>query len=167
RLDSRRLQMKLEPVDLPSLTLKLVDQFKSKWGTRNIVVDAPAHLPAVPADESRIEEVLVNLIDNAVKYSPQGGNVTVRMNPVDGHVEVSVEDSGIGIAPEDTAKLFQKFQRIASAETRDIGGTGLGLYIVKGLVEGHGGTVLVQSVPGVGSTFTFTIPVRPDEENGA
>jgi signal transduction histidine kinase len=157
-IESRRLKIKLEHVDLASITERLVKQFRTKWGSRDIKIEAEPELPNVRADQSKIEEVLVNLIDNAVKYSPQGGRVRVAMASQNGEVEVSVEDSGIGITPEDSARLFEKFHRVASPETRDIGGSGLGLYIVKNLVEAHGGRVLVTSAPGVGSTFTFSLP---------
>ena len=159
-IESRRLKIKLQNLDLAELTGKLVKQFRTKWGDRRIKVEAPSELPMVRADQSKVEEVLVNLIDNAVKYSPKGGQVKVSMHPQNGEIEVAVEDSGIGIAPEDAAKLFEKFHRVASPETRDIGGSGLGLYIVKSLIEAHGGRILVTSAPGVGSTFTFSLPTR-------
>lgn len=159
-IESRRLKIKLESLDLVGVAEKLVNQFRTKWGPRNIVIDSPGSLPPVSADQSKVEEVLVNLIDNAVKYSPQGGEVKVSMQSSNGSVEVAIEDSGIGIAPDDAARLFEKFHRVASPETRDIGGTGLGLYIVKSLVEAHGGRVLVTSAPGVGSTFTFSLPTK-------
>jgi PAS domain S-box-containing protein len=158
RIDSRRLQMKMIELDLEALTRKLVGEFYAKWGSREITIDADPALPLVMADRSKIEEVLINLIDNAVKYSPAGGSVKVTMVPTRVGVQVAVEDSGIGIAPEDAAKLFQKFNRIASEATRDIGGTGLGLYIVRSLVEAHGGRIWLTSAPGEGSTFTFTLP---------
>jgi signal transduction histidine kinase len=118
-------------------------------------------VPPVKGDAKKVDEILINLIDNAIKYSPDGGEVRVSMVRDGDFVEVSVEDSGIGIAPEDAARLFQKFHRVSTPETRDIGGTGLGLYIVKNLVEAHGGRIWLQSAPGVGTTFTFTLPVSP------
>lgn len=160
RIQSRRLHMKLGEVDLEVLAKRVVDQFRAKWGPREIVIDADPTLPLIRADESRIDEVLVNLIDNAVKYSPAGGEVRVSMYPGRGLAVVAVEDSGIGITPEDAAKLFQRFHRVVTPETRDIGGTGLGLYIVKSIVEAHGGTIYVSSAPGAGSTFTVELPVR-------
>lgn len=162
-IESRRLKIKLQSVDLVDVTEKLVNQFRTKWGARKIVIESAGSLPQVRAYQSKVEEVLVNLIDNAVKYSPQGGEVKVSMQSNNGAVEVAIEDSGIGITPEDAARLFEKFHRVASPETRDIGGTGLGLYIVKNLVEAHGGRVLVTSAPGVGSTFTFSLPTKGPE----
>lgn len=163
RIETRRLSIRPAEFDLEAMTRKLLNQFSSKWGGREIVIEADLDLPLVNADEKKIDEVMVNLIDNAVKYSPAGGAVRVNMRRVEDGVEVSVEDSGIGIAPEDATKLFERFQRIASPETRDIGGTGLGLYIVKNLIEAHGGRIFVTSAPGVGSTFTFFLPGKISE----
>ena len=98
------------------------------------------------------------MIDNAIKYSMEGSPVMVSARAAGDEVEIDVSDRGFGIAPDDAAQLFQKFHRVTTAATRDIGGTGLGLYIVKGLVEAHGGRVWVESVPGAGSTFAFTLP---------
>lgn len=159
RIESRRLHMRISEVDVEALCRKLIDQFRAKWEHRDIQIDADPNLPLVQADEKKLDEILVNLIDNAVKYSPEGGTVKVSMIPHEDSLQVSVEDSGIGIAPDEAARLFEKFHRIASPETRDIGGTGLGLYIVKNLVEAHGGRIFVSSASGVGSTFTFSLPV--------
>jgi signal transduction histidine kinase len=158
RIDSKRVRVEWTEVAVDELVRELMSQFHSKWGSRRILVDADPGLPYVRADRSKLEEVLINLIDNAIKYSPEGTPVRVTARAVGDEVEVDVEDRGIGIAPEDVAQLFQKFQRITTPATRDIGGTGLGLYIVKGLVEAHGGRVWVESVPGTGSTFAFTMP---------
>ena len=158
RIDSKRVRVEWTEVAVDELVRNLMSQFHSKWGARRILIDAEPHLPFVRADSSKLEEVLINLIDNAIKYSPEGTPVRVTARTVGDEVEVDVEDRGIGIAPEDVAQLFQKFQRITTPATRDIGGTGLGLYIVKGLVEAHGGRVWVESIPGAGSTFAFTLP---------
>lgn len=165
RIESKRLKLTLTQIDVEALTKKLVAEFGPKWGHRDITVDCDPAVPMVRADEKKIEEVLINLIDNAVKYSPEGGPIKVTIWSAEDSAEVSVEDSGIGMAPEESVKLFQRFHRITSPQTREIGGTGLGLYIVKNLVEAHGGGIVVTSAPGVGSTFTFSLPVRgPSEE---
>lgn len=165
RIESRRLHMTMTEVDIEALCRKLLNQFRAKWGERDIVIESDPSVPLVQADEKKLDEVLVNLIDNAVKYSPDGGTVKVTMTPKEDSVEVSVEDSGIGISPEEAARLFEKFHRIATPETRDIGGTGLGLYIVKNLVEAHGGRIIVTSAEGVGSTFSFTLPIKGPPES--
>ena len=158
RIDSKRVRVEWTELAIDDLVRELMGQFHSKWGSRRIQIDAEPGLPPVRGDQPKLEEVLINLIDNALKYSPDGTPVRVTARTVGDEIEVAIEDRGIGIAPEDVAQLFQKFQRITTPATRDIGGTGLGLYIVKGLVEAHGGRVWVESVPGTGSTFAFTMP---------
>lgn len=158
RIDSKRLGTQAKEIDLPGRVDRLVNDFRPKWGGRKVIVTSEAGLPMVEGDPKKVDEILINLIDNAIKYSPEGGEVRVTVNADDGHIVVSIEDSGIGIAPDDAARLFQKFHRIATPETAEIGGTGLGLYIVKGLVEAHGGRIWLDSAPGVGTTFTFTLP---------
>jgi two-component system phosphate regulon sensor histidine kinase PhoR len=158
RIDAGRLRLEWTELPLEEALRELLSQFHSRWGSRRVVLDLPYDLPRVRVDRERLEEILINLIDNAIKYSPEAAPVRVWARTRGDEIEVGVEDEGIGIAPEDVAQLFQKFQRIVTPATRDIGGTGLGLYIVKGLVEAHGGTIRVESLPGVGSSFTFTVP---------
>lgn len=161
RIDARRLRMDLQPVAPAELVSDLIEQFSNKWG-RAIDVSVSPALPPVAADRPKLEEVLINLVDNAIKYSPPDAPVRIVAREADGEVEIAVEDRGFGISADDTAKLFQKFQRLSTPATRDVGGTGLGLYIVKGLVDAMGGRVWVESVPGDGSTFAFSIPVAGD-----
>ena len=158
RIDARRVRVEWSDVGLAEALQDLVGQFHSKWGSRRVILDVSDGLPAVRADRQKLEEILINLIDNAIKYSPEWTPIRVTARVTGDELEVAVADRGFGIAPEDAAQLFQKFQRISTPATRDIGGTGLGLYIVKGLVEAHGGRVWVESVPGAGSTFAFTMP---------
>lgn len=119
----------------------------------------PDDLPPVVADPDRIVQVLVNLLSNALKFAPPRSRVLVEAAERGGLVEVSVADRGQGIAPDQLPQLFQKFQQLDSSATRAKGGTGLGLAIVRGLVEQHGGTVSVESTPGEGTRFSFTLPV--------
>ncbi len=158
RIESKRVRVEWTEIPLGGAVSQLIGQFHSKWGARRILLDLDPMLPALRADRSKLEEILINLIDNAIKYSPEHTPIRISARPVGEMLEVSVADRGIGISRDDVGQLFQKFQRITSADTRDISGTGLGLYIVKGLVEAHGGRVWVTSVPGAGSTFSFTIP---------
>ena len=158
RIESKRVRVEWTEVSLGRLVPDLIGQFHSKWGARRILVDLDPALPALRADRAKLEEILINLIDNAIKYSPEHTPVRIWASSSGDEIEISVSDRGFGIAPEDVEQLFQKFQRITTTDTRDIPGTGLGLYIVKGLVEAHGGRVWVRSVPGAGSTFTFTVP---------
>ena len=112
-------------------------------------------------DERKIRQVLLNLLSNAVKFTPEGGRITVRAAPADGSVEVSVSDTGIGIAPEDQEAIFQEFRQVGTDYARKREGTGLGLALARRFVDLHGGRIWVKSRPGEGSTFTFTLPVRP------
>jgi signal transduction histidine kinase len=114
------------------------------------------------ADPAKLRQIFVNLITNAIKYSPDSSAVVVQAIPNQDWVRVSVKDHGIGIKREDRDRLFKKFQRIPDPSSRKTTGTGLGLYIVKGLVELHGGSVDVSSSYGKGSTFSFTLPVASE-----
>jgi two-component system phosphate regulon sensor histidine kinase PhoR len=129
----------------------------------SLVVDAETDLPHVTGDEDRLGQVLVNLVHNAVKFSPDGGDVriTVRRRPGDAaQAEVAVQDHGIGIARADRARVFERFYKADRARVRG-GGTGLGLAISRHIIEGHGGSIGVESEEGHGSTFTFTLPFEP------
>jgi len=116
---------------------------------------------AVVGDERKIKQVVLNLLSNAVKFTPEGGRVTVRALPAGDAVEVAVSDTGIGIAPEDREAIFEEFRQVGSDYSRKREGTGLGLTLTRKFVEMHGGTIWVKSEVGKGSTFTFTLPVRP------
>jgi signal transduction histidine kinase len=122
-----------------------------------IHTEIDSHLPPVAGDPTRLEQVMTNLIDNAIKYTPAGGQITISARSADYEVIVEVTDTGIGISPEDKVHLFEKFFRVRSLQTKDIEGTGLGLAIVKSIVERHGGRMQVRSQPGVGSTFGFAL----------
>ena len=112
-------------------------------------------------DVHRIRQVLQNLLDNAVIHTESGGTITVTAQEHSGLVSVAVADTGEGIPAEDIAHIFERFYRVDKSRTRATGGTGLGLTIARRLVEAHGGTITAASVPGSGSTFTFTLPVEP------
>jgi len=113
------------------------------------------------ADERKLKQVLVNLLSNAVKFTPEGGRVGVRAAPANGEVEVSVSDTGVGIADADQELIFEEFRQVGSDYARKHEGTGLGLALTKRLVELHGGRIWVKSELGKGSTFTFALPERP------
>jgi signal transduction histidine kinase len=116
-------------------------------------------LPRSVADPDRLRQIIGNLVDNSLRYTPQGGTICLRARTVDGgRVRLEVQDSGSGIAAEDRARVFDRFYRGDRARARTDGGSGLGLAIVRALVEAHGGLVWVQSEPGQGSTFTVELP---------
>jgi signal transduction histidine kinase len=162
QLDSGRMPLEPYEVDLRSTLAEVLDELQSQLGETRLTVRLPATLPKVWADKRKLSQILVNLITNAVKYSPESSSVVVTATVVDGAVRVGIKDRGIGIKPEDQHRLFKKFQRISDPSTRRTSGTGLGLYIVKGLVELHGGAVDVDTAYGKGSTFYFTLPIAPE-----
>ncbi|MBN2305937.1 MAG: HAMP domain-containing histidine kinase [Anaerolineae bacterium] len=125
----------------------------------DLSLDIPPEGCTLHGDESRLEGAITNLVSNAIKYSPDGGPVRLVIRRTADTITLRVEDRGIGIAPEHIPHLFQPFYRVQTAATRRIEGSGLGLSIVKGIVEKHGGTVFVESAPGEGSVFGFTLPV--------
>jgi signal transduction histidine kinase len=121
-------------------------------------------------DRDRIKQVLVNLIDNAIKYSPAGSPVTLRVRADDGGVEIDVDDHGLGIPAEALPTLFDKFRRVDTRTNRETYGAGLGLYIARAIVEAHGGHISVESRVGEGSRFTVALPLDPGDdqwENGS
>jgi PAS domain S-box-containing protein len=159
RIEAGRQTYTFAPIDLGVLIRDAVPVFTGADETHSLCLAIPDLLPSVRADADRIRQVLANLLSNAMKYSPQGGTVTVGACWRGAAVEVRVADQGIGMTPENVQQLFTKFYRIDNAATRTIGGTGLGLALVKAIVEAHGGQVRVESAIGQGSTFFFTLPI--------
>jgi len=158
RIEGGHLTMRFAPADLGAL----VDRAIAASGDSNRLVETrmPDDLPLVRADSDSIFRVVSNLLSNARKYSPNGGPVVVSAAAVDGMVELSVEDEGLGIPADSLPQLFQKFYRVDTADRRAIRGTGLGLAISKNIVEAHGGKIRARSAgPGKGSVFSFTLPV--------
>ncbi len=128
-----------------------------------LIEEIPEGLPLVQGEMRRLGQVLDNLIQNAIKFTDAGGTITVRMLEEEEQIRVEVEDNGIGVAPDELDRIFNRFYQVNGATTRHFSGTGLGLAIVKQIVEAHGGQVGVQSTVGEGSTFHFTIPkARPE-----
>ncbi len=136
----------------------------ARQGSLSLVADFQPGLPSVLGDRARLDQVFNNLIGNALKFSPEtGGTITVRLRKVDGFVRVDVIDQGIGIAENHLTRIFERFYQVDGSSKRRFGGTGLGLAIVKEIVDAHGGTVMVESEPNVGSTFSFTVPFAPGQ----
>ena len=126
-------------------------------------MEAPGDLPAGRGDERRLSQVLLNLVGNAIKFT-DSGEVRVRASVEEGDLLVSVSDTGPGIEPAQQARVFEEFQQADGSGTRDKGGTGLGLAIARRIVELHGGRIWVESAPGQGSTFSFTVPLRVESQ---
>ncbi|MBI5884010.1 MAG: HAMP domain-containing protein [Elusimicrobia bacterium] len=150
-----------EPVSLMRVAGEVVAALKPLAQRKRIVLrlDPFPDMPGVPADRGQLKQVFTNLIDNAVKYTPEAGVVRVHAAVGKGEVRVTVEDSGCGIPAEHLPRIFERFYRVDKARSREQGGTGLGLAIVKHIVEAHAGSVAIQSEPGQGSTFSFTLPL--------
>ncbi|MRR11049.1 response regulator [bacterium] len=165
RIESGRIVLKVQPLDVSERIIGAVNTFRAVLDQqgRTIQVDVPPDLPKAAGDPDRVGQVLINFISNAIKYSPQGGQITVRAYVDESRVRVEVSDQGIGIAPEDQGRLFTQFYRVDSSLTREIGGTGLGLSICKSIIELLGGEVGVSSESGAGSTFWFTLPFASEK----
>jgi signal transduction histidine kinase len=162
RIETGRLAIELEPVDLEAVLRPLVTMLSAPAPRHDLIVELDPAARWVRADAAKLNQILMNLVGNAIKYSPDGGDVIVRSGPTpDGRVEVSVTDIGMGIPEEHLERIFERFYRVDSSETRAIPGTGLGLYIVRHLVELHGGTIAAESGSGRGSTFRFTLSAAP------
>ena len=136
---------------------------KSYTSKHEFEVDIDPEIPTIVADMDKVDQILTNLTNNAVKYSPNGGTITVSGKKVDGVVRMTVADEGMGIPKEHLAKVFDRFHRIDNRDTRKVGGTGIGLYLVKHLVEAHGGKIWVESEVGKGSKFIFELPKCPPQ----
>ncbi|HSE96893.1 MAG TPA: HAMP domain-containing sensor histidine kinase, partial [Blastocatellia bacterium] len=145
-------------------TLKMFDVRLQHGGFTIRAEPAPRPLPPVIIDPEAISQVLVNLLDNAMKYSGKSTHIVVRQGQADGYVTFSVKDFGVGIAPEEQQRIFERFHRISTGLVHDVKGSGLGLSLVKHIVEAHGGKVTVDSEPARGSTFTVHIPIARDNE---
>ncbi len=160
KLEAASLPMSIEHQRLEPVVQQAAHNLRTLIEERRIHLDLlmSDELPELMMDANRIAQVLTNLLSNAIKFSPAGGRIEIAAEPWEDGVRVGVHDHGEGIAPQDLAKLFRKFSQIDSSATRKAGGTGLGLVISKGIIEQHGGRIWVESLPGVGSTFFFTLP---------
>ena len=159
----RALDLNPTPVAIPDIVGKVVAAQKSYTSKHEFVVDLDPDIPTIVADADKFDQILTNLTNNAVKYSPEGGTITVSGRMNDGLVRMCVADQGMGIPKEHLDKVFDRFHRIDNRDTRKAGGTGIGLYLVKHLVEAHGGRIWVESEVGKGSQFIFEVPKCPPQ----
>ena len=159
-------RMELEPVefDLPGAIETALLLMRERASRKGIEVGRAVdeRLGVICADERKVKQVLLNLLSNALKFTPEGGRVDVRVDAREGMVEISVTDTGVGIAAEDQAAVFEEFRQVGASAKR-VEGTGLGLALSRKFVELHRGRIWVTSQLGLGSTFTFTIPIRHHE----
>jgi signal transduction histidine kinase len=162
KVEAGRMELELATFDLP-LAIDNARTFVRERATKhgiNVDVTVDERLGDFVGDERKIKQVLLNLLSNAVKFTPEGGRIGINARQADGLVEISVSDTGIGIAPEDQPKIFEEFRQVGSDYAHKVEGTGLGLTLAKKFVELHGGKIWVESEVGKGSTFSFTLPER-------
>jgi signal transduction histidine kinase len=164
KIEAGRMELEVIDFDLPTAIDNALTLVRERAGRRSIALHMAVdeQLGQTRADERKIKQVLLNLLSNAIKFTPEGGRIEVRAIPVDGAVEVSVSDTGLGIAPEDQEAIFEEFRQVGTADKK-VEGTGLGLALSRKFIELHGGKIWVKSQVGQGSTFTFTVPVRRGE----
>jgi two-component system phosphate regulon sensor histidine kinase PhoR len=160
-LESGTTDLQLSDVSLEELFGHIVRDWDKKFAEKRlqVTVDFPKHLPSVRADETRLQEILYNLLDNAVKYSREGGDLRLSAEQRNGEIALSVSDTGIGIGKNDLPRVFERFYRVDKARSRELGGTGLGLSIVKHIAQLHGGRVEAESEPGQGTTIRILLPL--------
>jgi two-component system phosphate regulon sensor histidine kinase PhoR len=160
RIEAKEFRLSMESLDLAALAEKTLAAFAERASSRRIGFSLciPVEFAHAAGDRNAVDRVLANLVDNALKYCSEGASVAIEARDATSKIQVLVSDSGPGIEAKHLPRLFERFYRVDPGRSRDMGGTGLGLSIVKHLVEAMGGEVSVESTPGKGSTFGFTLP---------
>ncbi len=158
-IESKAVPLRLERVNIAVLLDDIQTSFGQRMKERRLAceIEIPPDTPAVQADPDRLRQVFVNLLDNAIKFTPEGGRIRLSARPRGPMLDISVSDTGVGIPEQDLPRIFERFYRVDKARSRELGGTGLGLSIVKHIVEAHGGTVSVVSRAQQGATFTVSL----------
>ena len=159
RIESGRMELKFERLSLDSVVADSIESVKQAASVEGIKlnVELPESLSSVKGDREKLTQVVINLLNNAIKFTPRSGEIRIKARELNGQVEVKVSDTGIGIPPEDLDSVFDKFYQVDSTLTREAGGTGLGLAICKGIIEAHRGRIWAESELGKGSTFVFRL----------
>jgi signal transduction histidine kinase len=163
KVEAGRMELGLSKFDFP-LAIENARTFVRERATKHGItldVTIDERLGEFVGDERKIKQIFLNLLSNTVKFTPEGGRIGINARRADGSVEISVSDTGIGIAPEDQATIFEEFRQVGGDYAHKREGTGLGLTLAKKFVELHGGKIWVESKVGKGSTFTFTLPMNP------
>jgi signal transduction histidine kinase len=163
KVEAGRMELELSSFSLNETINNCVAMLRERASRRGIAleIEGDPGIGAIEADQRKVKQVLFNLLSNAVKFTPEGGRITVRAHESESVVEISVQDTGVGIAPEDQGRIFEEFAQASSGKSMEAS-TGLGLTLAKRFVELHGGAMTVQSAIGQGSTFTFSLPLRRD-----
>jgi two-component system phosphate regulon sensor histidine kinase PhoR len=159
RLEARTDPLDIQPLSLELFLRKILEEWAPRLTEKKVTVAVDPAVATIPADPFRLEQVVGNLLENAIKYSPPGAEISIRAVPVGDQVELRVEDTGVGIPPGDLAHIFERFYRVEKARSREAGGTGLGLSIVKHIVGLHGGQVRAESVFGKGTAIIIHLPM--------
>lgn len=168
KLESGEVPLQREEVPVPALVSRVVSEIAVARGDHDVRIERvlDEDLPPLDADAERVHQVLFNLVDNAVRFTPAGGEVTIAAHRHNGSIEISVADTGVGIPPEHLPRLFERFYRVDPARSRGDGGTGIGLAIARSVVEAHGGHIRAESEVGRGSLFAFDLPAAdPDRRD--
>jgi signal transduction histidine kinase len=162
KIEAGRMELAISEFDLPGAIENVLILMRERAGRRGVTLGRTVdeRLGTIHADERKVKQVLLNLLSNALKFTPEGGRIDVRAGFRDGVVEIAVTDTGIGIAPEDHEAVFEEFRQVGHA-SRGVEGTGLGLSLSRKFVALHGGRIWVESAIGHGATFTFTLPPTP------
>jgi PAS domain S-box-containing protein len=165
RLQTGQLSIERSPVEFGALVRRIGGEVEQTLHqTHQLIMQLPEEPVLIVGDDLRLEQVLQNLLQNAVKYSPQGGPIVMRLDSVGGHARLQVQDNGMGIPPESLGDIFSRFYRAANTAGHQVSGMGVGLYVVKQIVELHGGRVEVESVEGEGSTFSIFLPLAEQQQ---
>ena len=161
RIESGSIVCQQVALDLAPLITDVVEFVRPQAEAKrqSLLVDIPNELPPILGDPRNIDELFINLINNAIKYTPEGGNIHLKVMVINDFVQICVKDSGIGIHQDDLPRIFEKFYRVRNEKTKNISGTGLGLAIVKGIVDAHHGTIKVRSEINKGTVFEILIPL--------
>lgn len=158
RIGAGGLELTREPVDIPQLVRRVVQKMELLSARHRFVVAIPADLPPVLADYARVEQVLRNLLENAVKYSPSGGQITITSDLLSDAVIIHISDEGVGVPEAERERIFSRFARLNSRVVRQMKGVGLGLYIARAIITAHGGRIWADAAPGGGAQFSFSLP---------
>jgi signal transduction histidine kinase len=163
KIEAGRMELDVAQVHIPSALQNAMMLVRERAERQSVTLSCHVdpQVGSIPADERKFKQVMLNLLSNAVKFTPPGGRVDVDARLANGHLEVSVRDTGVGIAPENRQAVFEEFRQVGRTGSSTQEGTGLGLALARRFAELHGGAISLESEPGKGSTFTVSIPVRP------
>ena len=162
RMEAGKQSYETKELELLPIIKKVIDSQKVHSSKHDLILEFIGGSDVVMGDGEKLEQALINIVHNAIKYSPEGGEIRIAVFEKEGLVNIEIKDEGLGIPPEAMDKLFEKFYRVNHSDRRSIGGTGLGLAIVKEILNDHNGEIKVESEFGKGSTFTVSLPVQPD-----